>query len=226
MQRFQEILELRNELWWLQTRVCGPNTSTAPSSFLAHPPTNRMGVVNSPTPEPHSLQSSPSLANKSKKSRRGRGNRHVMLALEPTETMGTFTSAAPTPLELRRILGEGPESDYLNTETSEREEEEERGEEREEGREVVEGMVDRVDGLDPPGVVVGGDIDEGEELVIEDGAVFLTEDVPVVQFEGDEEGAGHDGQRDVSISDTDRGEGERGEEEREGREEEEREGDT
>ena len=221
MQRFQEILELRNELWWLKSRVRGPNTSTAPSSFPTHPPADQVGVVNSPTPEPHSLQSSPSLANKSKKSRRGRGNRHVMYTLEPTETMGTFTSAAPTPLDLRRILGEESESDYLNTETSGREEEREReerereeGEEREEEREEVERMVDHdVDGLDPPSVVVYGDIEEGEELVNEDGGMSLAEEVPVVQFEGDEEEVGHDGQRDVSISWT---EEERGEEEREG----------
>lgn len=49
-----------------------------------------------------------------------------MYALEPTETMGTFTSAAPTPIELRRILGndDNQQSDYLNTtEPSENEKE-------------------------------------------------------------------------------------------------------
>ena len=184
LQHFHELLELKNELAWLQSRLRNPqHHSTAPPIIthvkqdydplkhethkrdrsgslphqlvienVNHDVTNHVlmtGEANSPTPEPRSLHSSPSHAHKLRRSRRGRGVRHVLQIQEPSETMGTFTSAAPTPDELRKILvnslneednKEEMTEEILHQEEEEREEEEEEeeGDEEEEEEEEKE----------------------------------------------------------------------------------------
>ena len=188
LQHFHELLELKNELAWLQSRLRNPqHHSTAPPIIthikqdydllkhethkrdrsgslphqlvienINHDVTNHVlmtGEANSPTPEPRSLHSSPSHAHKLRRSRRGRGVRHVLQIQEPSETMGTFTSAAPTPDELRKILvnkslislneednKEETTEEILHREEEEREEEEEKeeGDEEEERDEEEE----------------------------------------------------------------------------------------
>ena len=73
----------------------------------------------SPTPEPRSLHSSPSGTHKLRRSRPSRRGRNALplstiQIQEPPETMGTFTSAPPTPDNQRIIL--------VNEETIDREE--------------------------------------------------------------------------------------------------------
>lgn len=73
----------------------------------------------SPTPEPRSLHSSPSGTHKLRRSRPSRRGRNALplstiQIQEPSETMGTFTSAPPTPDNQRIIL--------VNEETIDREE--------------------------------------------------------------------------------------------------------
>lgn len=79
-----------------------PDTPLKDSTVNRVPPT-------SPSPEPRSLHSSPSSGHRARRSRRGK-SRHQPLAMivsEPTETQGTFTSAAPTPINLQHILVSG-----------------------------------------------------------------------------------------------------------------------
>ena len=78
------------------------------NNTASYPDTQHTDRAGSPTPEPHSGHSSPNNGYRPRRSRRGRvrhrQQQQTIIAAEPTETQGTFTSAAPTPLDMRRIL--------------------------------------------------------------------------------------------------------------------------